>query len=756
MTDVKTLATGLIKLEVDASDVQGSMTEAQAAIKEMTRQGDYEVRRLDNAWRIYQATTKSTAASTDMLAERKKYLTDKLAIVNQQVAALQTTYDKFGGKQGDVTAQTHKIALALDDARIKQAEYGRELKNLDATQLRVVAQEVRNVREEAQKTAKQLSDTANRTAIWGAALVAPIVAATKTAVEYGAEVNRVRQITGATAETISSLTYAADQNEASAEALTLGMRNLARNMAEAHAGGKAQKEMFKGLRVDIHDANGELKKVDEVLLEIANSFANNTNETEKSGQALDIFGRSGDSLIPMLNLGAAGIREFQREAERLGVTISGDTAQAMDDLDDSVGRVKTALKGASLTLAQDIVPAVADAVEGASGLIAKYREIPEPVRQFGTAAVGAAGATLILEAGALKAAAAVTSLKAMIVAGSITTAGWVGIIAGAVAIVAGLTYAETQRREALGELGRAQEDVTRATDDYNASLKRQAELQDAARQNQEDVSNMYEYRDAVNAAADALERKNRAQAEVDYALWKNDPTSDYAARKAMAEGRIASRQGSTGGGSGWGGGGGSGKVITELDRLDYRLRRAESQSRLYGDAAEYVAERQALMQQQLAIANEAVSKAEQVYSRAATTTGIYSEATMKAGQALDAWREKQDALTKSIEATNKAMDPVAKITETVERGGGSNKALMGLLRAGVSNYDEQVAVLSQASGFDLATAQGIFDSTLMDRFRASGGNIPASNSTNVTVYNNGHDLTGDDVVKAIGRAEVIR
>jgi hypothetical protein len=749
VTDVKTLATGLIKLEVDASDVQGSMTQAQAAIREMTRQSDYEVRRLDNAWRIYEATTKNTAASSDRLAERKKYLNEKLAIVNQQVTALQATYDKFGGKQGDVTAQTHKVALALDEAKIKQAEMNAELRRADA-------EKIIKVREEVEKTSRAYDAAAVKAAKWGAAIVGAYTAAIKVAVDYGSEINRVSMITGASAETVSSLAYAAEQNETSLQALSDGLKYLARNMNEAHAGGKAQQEMFKALGVDVTDAGGRLRSVEEVLLEVSSRFAANTNETEKSAMSMQLFGRSGDQLIPMLNLGAAGIREFQDEARRLNATINDETAQALDDLGDSVGNIKTALKGMALTLAGDVLPGVKAAADNAAELAAKYKEIPEPLRQFASNAGLAASASLLLEAGILKVAAAITKMKLITAAGSLTTTGWVGLIALAAGAIYGLSQAETQRREGLGEMGRLEEDLTIAIrDEADAQERLNAVTAAADGPNKEDIANSIEAKTATDNLTDALNRRFLAEAAL---KGLADPAYNSAEERRLKM-HVASPDitGKYPASNGWGGSGdGSGKVITELDVLDYRLKRAESQSRLYGDSAAYVAERQALMEQQLAIANEAVAKAEQAYTQAASTTGLYSEAAMQAGQALDQWREKQDALTKSIEATRKAMDPVTKAVETVERGGGSNKALKGLLRAGLSNYDEQAAVLSQASGFDLSTARAMLDSTLMDRFKQSG-NIPAaSRNVAVTVNNNGRDLSGDDVVKAIGRAEVIR
>jgi len=48
-----------------------------------------------------------------------------------------------------------------------------------------------------------------------------------------------------------------------------------------------------------------------------------------------IFGRSGTNLLPMFEQGAAGINKLQKEAERLGLTMSDEDAKSAEDLTDA-------------------------------------------------------------------------------------------------------------------------------------------------------------------------------------------------------------------------------------------------------------------------------------------------------------------------------------------------------------------------------------------------------------------------------------
>ena len=856
MADVKTIATALIKLEVDASNVKGSMSEAQTLVRQMAQSGAYEVKTLDNAWRLYQLTTKETANSVNVLAEREKYLSEKLAVADDRVKGLTSAYDKFGGKAGDVTAQTHKVALALSEATLNKASLQNELDKtradkvvalaaeagkaaaqmqeaalkaaaLQREQAQIKADKLKAVREEAEKTSRQFNEIANKAAIMGAAIVGAYVLALKASVQYGAEVNRVSEITGASAETISGLSYVAEQNESSMEAMTTGLKFLARAMAEARDGGKEQVEAFDRLGIStkmLVKGDGNLKNVDEVLLMVADRFKGMTNETEKTALSMKLFGRSGTELIPTMNLGAAGINALLVEAKRLGIVINNETSAAFDKLDDALSKAKTSLKGASITMVQDLVPSVTTAVDAVTNLIAKYQQIPAPVREF-TSVVGLAfGGTLMLEAGLLKLAAAIIKVKLLTAAGTLATAGWVGLIAIAAGTIAGLTYVENQRREKLGELGRAQEDVTRATEDEIAAQERlNAVIAAADGPNKEDISNSIEAKTATDNLTEALDRRFRAEAAL---KGLADPAFNKDEERRLKM-RVASPD-VTGKYPTIVGGGGTAKVITELDVLEHRLKRSESQYRLYGDAAEYVEERQAELQKQLDIVNQAVDRAASTYRGAASATGAYSEATMKAGEALDVWREKQaavekqmkatndamqaqvdvgarlaeeyirmalakgglidadavnalrsvgmaytnpnikglppglaeggyipprpggtivrvaeagegeyvipeskmqagsaldvwrekqDAITKSIESTSRAIAPVGQALDTAESMGSKGDSLKLALRKGIGNYDEQVAIVSNITGKDLSVAQSMLDTQLMERFK---------------------------------------
>lgn len=185
--------------------------------------------------------------------------------------------------------------------------------------------------------------------------VGALMALARSAIEAGDAMAKLSKQSGLSVATLSALKFAADQSETSIEELAKGIRFLSRNAVESA-------KDFEAIAVATRDSQGNLRKVDEVLLDVADRFARMPDGIEKTELAMRLFGKSGADLIPFLNQGRAGIQELMQEAQRLGVVMSEDFAKAADSFNDNMAKVKAG--GASL-----LQGVIAPAVEGWSQII---------------------------------------------------------------------------------------------------------------------------------------------------------------------------------------------------------------------------------------------------------------------------------------------------------------------------------------------------------------------------------------------------
>lgn len=202
-------------------------------------------------------------------------------------------------------------------------------------------------------TAKQVGAAAGAAIVAGLGLVA---AATKMAIDDMDNLSKTAQKVGLPTEEVSALAYAAGLSDVSVEQLSSGLVKLTKNMSDAAQGtGEAQKG-FKALGIDVKNADGSLKSSGQVLGEVAAKFATYRDGAEKTALAVNIFGKSGAELIPLLNSGADGIAQMTEEARELGLVIDTETGKKAEAFNDNLTRLQSVVKGLWNQVAAQLLP----------------------------------------------------------------------------------------------------------------------------------------------------------------------------------------------------------------------------------------------------------------------------------------------------------------------------------------------------------------------------------------------------------------
>ena len=208
-------------------------------------------------------------------------------------------------------------------------------------------------KKEAVETAKQAG------AVLGTAAVAvggALVLMTKQAIDAADELNKLSQKTGESAETLSALSYAFELGDVSGEAFGSSMIKLSRSMSEAAQGSGDAAAAFNVLGVSVKNADGSLRPTADVLGDLAQKFSEFADGPEKSALAIAIFGKSGADLIPVLNAGKDGLKSMADEARELGIVISGETARAAEEFNDTLTKIGKGADAAGQQLAAQLLP----------------------------------------------------------------------------------------------------------------------------------------------------------------------------------------------------------------------------------------------------------------------------------------------------------------------------------------------------------------------------------------------------------------
>lgn len=207
---------------------------------------------------------------------------------------------------------------------------------------------------EAANIARTFSNVAN--ALGASLSVGAFVGWIKNATDSMDRLDESAQRVGTSAKNLSTLEYAAKRGAVEADVFEKGLIKLAKSAADTASGTGTAAKGFEHLGISVKNADGTLKSTDQLLKETATQFAKYEDSAQKTAVAVNIFGKSGADLIPLLNLGAAGIEELQERARDLGLEISNETAAAAGRFNDAFDDLRALVRGVGNDIATEALP----------------------------------------------------------------------------------------------------------------------------------------------------------------------------------------------------------------------------------------------------------------------------------------------------------------------------------------------------------------------------------------------------------------
>ena len=143
---------------------------------------------------------------------------------------------------------------------------------------------------------------------------------------------KLSERTGATVEFLSGFTEAADDMFIKSETVSASLSIFAKKLGGVEdamdgsgisAGAFSKKLSEIGINTD---------NVEEALLTVADRFKDMKDGTEKTALAVQLFGKQGAELIPILNKGRDGINEMSSAAKEIKLVMTSNTMKAMQDM----------------------------------------------------------------------------------------------------------------------------------------------------------------------------------------------------------------------------------------------------------------------------------------------------------------------------------------------------------------------------------------------------------------------------------------
>ena len=263
----------------------------------------------------------------------------------------------------------------------------------------------------------------------GAAIIGIGVASLKSFSSAGDEVHKMSLRTGFGTEALSELRLAAELSGTSLGALETGVRRMQMSIVDAGRGVKLSVDAFDALGMTV-DSIKNLSP-EEQFDKMTVALAGIDDVALRTKTAMDLFGRAGTQLLPMLAGGEEGLEAMKQQAHDLGLVFDEEAAAKAARLNDAMTTMKASMTGVMMMIAEQLAPTVsmlAEKIGIAVSKISAWADENPKLAKMIVLITGAIGAFLMVLGPILLTLAAVSSILPILGVGFAILTGPIGLI----------------------------------------------------------------------------------------------------------------------------------------------------------------------------------------------------------------------------------------------------------------------------------------------------------------------------------------
>lgn len=435
------------KFEKSLRDVNKTIKDTQSALKDVDK------------------LLKLDPKNTELLTQKQKLLKDAIGETEKKLTQLRDAQGKVeeGSKEWDA------LQREIVDTEQKLKGLEDQYKSFGS----VSAQQIKAAGEDMKAIGGKISDAGRAFApvsAGAAAVVGGLGALGYKAVTAADELNTLSKQTGISTDDLQKMQYASNLVDVSLEDITGSLRKMKNNMDSTSSTTQAA---WDRIGVSTRNADGSMRDATEVFYEAIEGLSQIENETERDQVAMDLFGKSADNLAGIIDDGGAAFQEYGRQAEDMGLILSGETLNSLNSINDTLDQTKATV-GASLlelgaTIAESLQPALDTIAKVISDVAKKLGEMdPQTVQMIATIGlvVAAIGPLLIFIGNLITAIGSIMSLAPAL--GAVITAltGPIGLVIAAVAAAVAAGVALYKNWDTVKE--KCSEFAARVSEKWNA------------------------------------------------------------------------------------------------------------------------------------------------------------------------------------------------------------------------------------------------------------------------------------------------
>lgn len=345
-------------------EIGGDVTKLNDALKGVNK----NINSTQAQLRDVEKLLKLDPTNTELVAQKQKLL-------GQAVKDTSTKLETLKEAESQAQAQFARGEISQQQYDALQREIIETEQSLE--RLKAAANDSHTAMERVAEVSKKVGDAAGNVAektkglsTAAAGAVAGLGALAIKAGVAADDLNTMAKQSGFGTDEIQKWQYAADRIDVSVDDIVKSAQKMKKNMVSTSAETTAA---WQELGVAVTDSNGELRDSTEVFYEVLTALSQVENETQRDVLAMQLFGKSADSLAGIVDDGGAALRSMGDEAEAAGLILSQEALDGANAFNDGVDTMKAkaaaAFGAVGNELAQTLLPAMDGLVEKISGVL---------------------------------------------------------------------------------------------------------------------------------------------------------------------------------------------------------------------------------------------------------------------------------------------------------------------------------------------------------------------------------------------------
>lgn len=344
-------------------EIDGNTTKLQKALSGV----DKSLKTTQNNLKDIDKLLKFNPGNTELLTQKQKNLERAIGDTKTRLKELKDAQSKVSQGTDEWDALQREIIETENNLKDLEDEY-KNFGSVTAQQIKNVGDKMKSVGDKVTNVGKKLAPISGAAAAIGGGLFK----LGYNAITSADELSTLSQQTGISTDELQKMQYAADLVDVSVEDITGALRKMKSKMDPAN-------KTFQELGISVTNADGSLRDATDVFYDSIEALSGIENETERDRVAMQLFGKSSDSLAGIIDDGGAALKAYGEEAQNLGLILDEDTISSLNDTNDAVDKMKATVSATLGQVGADVAevlgPAIEKVGEWISGITEKLRQL---------------------------------------------------------------------------------------------------------------------------------------------------------------------------------------------------------------------------------------------------------------------------------------------------------------------------------------------------------------------------------------------